>query len=1477
MASISEVTRKYQFELTELAIASNIIIVLDTGSGKTHIAARLLSHYENLELQSREETVAERVSFFLVPTVTLVEQQTEYVARTLRKPPMPICGAMNNMDRWNRDSWRELLQKHTVIVCTGEILNQALAKRYVTISEMNLIVFDEAHHAKAGHPYAIVMKRYKESVQEPKPRIIGMTASPVESTDRIEQDLAKLERLLEAKITTSSGGSLLEHVHRPREEEWEYSGLRMRTDTLLWAQIQPYVQMDALAKTRHSAMRAAAELGPWCADRVWYYAFEQVQLLKLQRKIEGDEWDNPRPRPLVDAELQNLNSAVAIVKAHNFHAAVQEPASVLTSKVMVLHEKLQAEFSRNSIAKCIVFVRERSSARALFDVFRRLLQVKGMVPTYLVGMGSNEAGDAINSWNQQKATMRAFRNGVVNCIFATQVAEEGVDIPACNLVVRFNPYADIIQYVQSRGRARMRDSVYAVMSDKSVPNIAAECKYIRDCEQWLREYYANLQPDRLVNLREATLRSTLASKYGDQYFETATGARCDLDNSLSFLEHYAGSLQYENIAANRLRWMEMSDKKFVYIVHVPIDASRALCPSKGFSSEIEFREYMSTLPSNGGAKVITISGLEIYHKGYAKRSAALNACWMLRALGLLDENLDTVHKRKLEAMDHVKLPTMEKALEFPVKVRADFWDEGTGNEPEFLYATVVSVSSRKSSSIGHSPIVLFTRFPLSWIPPFPLLLEDESEVVVSTKPYPKPIQIESYDLDLLTMYTLDGVYADVFNKGYEKDVSRMQYWLAPSLEAQESVKELEDIVDLARLGAIKKGYIFWNAQSRDPQVWCNKFLVGGGPLGKWTYFSGMVTDDIHIDSPVPATAVNVPNKNSETVFKFTASSSSAWKGYHHEIDEKQPVLDAVMTSFRRDFRIAARKEERLRKSTPCRICPQPLKVSPIGPDLAKTFLLFPSIWCHINDRLLATELLQRIDLQIPVELTCEALTYVTEEDTNQLEFDTSILRHPNKDYERLEFYGDTFLKLAIVLILFIKLDKETALNYHVKKKELISNHNLSNVVRHLGVHKYMRSGQVERRECWPATLTQKSGKKPRREAEDGTVMRSLHQKSIADVAESLIGASLLSNYRKPNRFDQPLQAVTKFVQSPYHDISTWSAYHDLYNPPIWQAQEHTLVSTAQDAVEISNILGYNFRHPNLVRSALTHKSYSGAKSGVVPNYERLEILGDGLHDMTVADFLFHKYPNRGPQFLTEHKDVMVSNKFMAHLCVKLGLYRYILYASSAATVARCNSYVHQYRDAVEDEGRVRENSNFWYELDSEPKMFADVIESLVGAMFVDAEFDFGVVQGFFDRHVRPYFDDESSHTEVAHAHPVTLLLQLLKRRFRCYGFHAETTTNTVAVRPPSLLDPDDPSRHLDPQVRVELSIHGHPLASALASSGKVAKARAARAGAQELRAISTPREFLQRFGCGCKWHDWEAEDAEGENDENFRSGAEPTM
>jgi endoribonuclease Dicer len=61
--------RDYQTDLFQRAKSGNIIAVLDTGSGKTHIATLLLKHVIDEELESRAKGETPRTAFFLVSSL----------------------------------------------------------------------------------------------------------------------------------------------------------------------------------------------------------------------------------------------------------------------------------------------------------------------------------------------------------------------------------------------------------------------------------------------------------------------------------------------------------------------------------------------------------------------------------------------------------------------------------------------------------------------------------------------------------------------------------------------------------------------------------------------------------------------------------------------------------------------------------------------------------------------------------------------------------------------------------------------------------------------------------------------------------------------------------------------------------------------------------------------------------------------------------------------------------------------------------------------------------------------------------------------------------------------------------------------------------------------------------------------------------------------------------------------------------------
>lgn len=88
-----------------------------------------------------------------VDCVTLVFQQFAVLECNLDQKIERFCGEMG-CDLWVKETWAKHFAENEVIVCTAEILNQCLMHSFISIDDINLLIFDEAHHTKKNHAYA---------------------------------------------------------------------------------------------------------------------------------------------------------------------------------------------------------------------------------------------------------------------------------------------------------------------------------------------------------------------------------------------------------------------------------------------------------------------------------------------------------------------------------------------------------------------------------------------------------------------------------------------------------------------------------------------------------------------------------------------------------------------------------------------------------------------------------------------------------------------------------------------------------------------------------------------------------------------------------------------------------------------------------------------------------------------------------------------------------------------------------------------------------------------------------------------------------------------------------------------------------------------------------------------------------------------------------------------------------------------------
>lgn len=527
-------------------------------------------------------------------------------------------------------------------------------------------------------------------------------------------------------------------------------------------------------------------------------------------------------------------------------------------------------------------------------------------------------------------------------------------------------------------------------------------------------------------------------------------------------------------------------------------------------------------------------------------------------------------------------------------------------------------------------------------------------------------------------------------------------------------------------------------------------------------------------------------------------------------------------------------------------------------DIAIMALLLPVVMYRIDSVLIASEICSLVDLAIRPELALEAVTkdsFNTEEHgEDQVHFQPGM----GKNYERLEFLGDTFLKMATTISVYTLYPNENEFEYHVKRMLMLNNKNLFTHAIEKKLPGYIRTRAFDRRTWYPSDLKLNKGKPTKAKAK-----HCLSHKSIADVCEALIGAAYLTS-KSNNSMDMAVKAVTAMVNSENHTMVKFSDYRARYTAPEWHSYEPN--AAQRNMVErIAEITGYRFQCAPLLRSAFKHSSYVYEEK-IKRDYQQLEFLGDALIDMVVVDFLYSRFPEADPKWLTEHKMAMVSNQFLGFLCVKLGLSKHLMLATSQLH-SNIREYTAEAKEAEEkakackkahgneaaassEEGASAEapsvTLDFWAEIQQPPKVLADVVESFVGAMFVDSGYSFSVVRDFFAKFIQPYFEDMALLSSFASNHPVTVLIHALQEDYRCTQWKLH-----MASVPPST-DDSGVAILAESELLCALMIHGNVIVHATSTkSGVTAKLTVAKLALKKLESIQDANHFRTEMGCDC--------------------------
>ncbi|KAF8274257.1 hypothetical protein EI94DRAFT_1794472 [Lactarius quietus] len=650
------IPRRYQEEIFLKAQQRNVIAVLDTGSGKTLICAMLIKWV------SAQEKSQKKVVIFLVPKVPLVEQQSKFIAKhtALRVAPVHSDVSAGVMDR---DRWGNLFAESEVLVMTGQIFLNILTHSHWSVNKVSLLVFDECHHTRKNHPYTAIMAIYRDCTEADRPKVFGMTACPTWTPDTRQTSLADLEKCMDAKIVTVE-----EHL----DEFALYSSKPIEVDQYgddvtvirefppppesyidypiptIWSRFD-YSQVPGSVEIPWQQLHsrylfALGTLGIFAAE-LFLYTDLQMRLAELSHPRDIDEMELLRMQYLYAdvsyktdnlpicgiPELRDLYEVLAEYQPFFEHTSFCEDVpspwalslSWFSPKVLTLVDILLENYTPEFHG--IVFVDRRHIARVLSGILSRIPALKGIITcAECVGHGRDEKGIAGGMpIHRQRKIVNDFRDGKINLLIATPVAEEGLDFPACDVTVRFDFMQGMVGYVQSRGRARRATSTFVIMVQQNSTSEIDNYRTFSHNEAYIKKLFRSSNPQ---SLQEPVAGETEDGGGSDYVYPT------DLAKRERFAVQSTGAILTYNSAIGLLGHL---------CSLIPCDAftpSHKPRYSGDFVSTVRLPSALPLPPEQ-----LKYEGPRKHSKKEAKRAVAFKAVKALHSLGIFDDHLLPAH------------------------------------------------------------------------------------------------------------------------------------------------------------------------------------------------------------------------------------------------------------------------------------------------------------------------------------------------------------------------------------------------------------------------------------------------------------------------------------------------------------------------------------------------------------------------------------------------------------------------------------------------------------------------------------------------------------------------------------------------------------------------------------------------------------------------------------------------------------------
>ncbi|XP_069328116.1 interferon-induced helicase C domain-containing protein 1 [Eulemur rufifrons] len=355
----------------------------------------------------------------------------------------------------------------------------------------------------------------------PLPQILGLTASPgvggATKQAKAEEHILKICANLDAstiKTVKENLDQLKDHIKEPckkfaiaddtREDPFKEKLLEIMTSIQTYCQMNPMSDFGTqsyeqwVIQMEKKAAREGNRKDRVCAEHLRKYS-EALQINDTIRMIDaynhldtfyndvkekklavqedesdessdddvcdGAEDGNDLKKPLKLDETDRFLMTLFFENKRMLKKLAKNPEHE-NEKLTKLRNTIMEQYTRTEgSARGIIFTKTRQSAFALSQWItenEKFAEV-GVKAHHLIGAGHSSEFKPMTQ-NEQKEVISKFRTGKINLLIATTVAEEGLDIKECNVVIRYGLVTNEIAMVQARGRARADESTYVVLA-----------------------------------------------------------------------------------------------------------------------------------------------------------------------------------------------------------------------------------------------------------------------------------------------------------------------------------------------------------------------------------------------------------------------------------------------------------------------------------------------------------------------------------------------------------------------------------------------------------------------------------------------------------------------------------------------------------------------------------------------------------------------------------------------------------------------------------------------------------------------------------------------------------------------------------------------------------------------------------------------------------------------------------------------------